>query len=105
MERATAGSRLETLAFAGFTLDLAGHVLVDDAGREVPLTRAEFALLLAFADSPGRVLSRDQLRLAVTGEGAEAYDRSIDVMVSRLRRKIERDPKVPRLILTVPGAG
>ena len=95
----------EVLTFEGFTLDLPGHVLLDAGGREVPLTRAEFAVLAAFADSPGRVLSRDQLRLSVTGEGADAYDRSVDVMVSRLRRKIESDPKTPRLILTVPGAG
>jgi DNA-binding response OmpR family regulator len=102
---AAVGPAPETLCFEGFTLDLPGHVLLDAAGEDVPLTRAEFALLVAFARSPGRVLSRDQLRLAITGEGAEAYDRSIDVTVSRLRRKIEHDPKAPRLILTVPGAG
>ncbi len=95
----------EVLSFDGFTLDLPGHVLLDPAGREVALTRAEFALLAVFADRPGRVLSRDQLRLSVTGEEADAYDRSVDVLVSRLRRKIERDPKMARLILTVPGVG
>jgi class 3 adenylate cyclase/DNA-binding response OmpR family regulator/predicted ATPase len=86
-------------------LDLAGHTFVDGSGREVRLTRAETALLTAFVDSPRRVLSRDQLRYAVAGRGAEPYDRSIDMLVARLRRKIEPDPKVPRFILSVPGVG
>src|SRR6516225_3096753 len=71
----------------------------------VPLTRAEFALLLVLARHPGRVLSRDQLLDAALGRRAEPYDRSIDVLVGRLRRKIEPDPKVPRFIVTVVGEG
>jgi DNA-binding response OmpR family regulator len=86
-------------------LDLAGHTFVDGSGREVRLTRAEMALLTAFVDSPRRVLSRDQLRYAVAGRGAEPYDRSVDMLVARLRRKIEPDPKAPRFILSVPGVG
>jgi DNA-binding winged helix-turn-helix (wHTH) protein len=86
-------------------LDLAGHTFVDGSGREVRLTRAETALLTAFVDSPRRVLSRDQLRYAVAGGGAEPYDRSVDMLVARLRRKIEPDPKAPRFILSVPGVG
>src|SRR5215813_2669324 len=86
-------------------LDLAGHTFVDGSGREVRLTRAETALLTAFVDSPRRVLSRDQLRYAVAGRGAEPYDRSIDMLVARLRRKIEPNPKAPRFILSVPGVG
>src|SRR5262245_26515435 len=86
-------------------LDLAGHTFVDGNGREVRLTRAETALLTAFVDSPRRVLSRDQLRYAVVGRGAEPYDRSVDMLVARLRRKIEPDPKAPRFILSVPGVG
>src|SRR5262249_18379137 len=86
-------------------LDLAGHTFVDGRGREVRLTRAEMALLTAFVDSPRRVLSRDQLRYAVAGRGAEPYDRSVDMLVARLRRKIEPDPKAPRFILSVPGVG
>ena len=86
-------------------LDLAGHTFVDGSGREVRLTRAETALLTAFVDSPRRVLSRDELRYAVAGRGAEPYDRSIDMLVARLRRKIEPDPKAPRFILSVPGVG
>src|SRR5262249_54834946 len=86
-------------------LDLAGHTFVHGCGREVRLTRAETALLTAFVDSPRRVLSRDQLRYAVAGRGAEPYDRSVDMLVARLRRKIEPDPKAPRFILSVPGVG
>jgi class 3 adenylate cyclase len=85
--------------------DLAGHTFVDGSGREVRLTRAETALLTAFVDSPRRVLSRDQLRYAVAGRGAEPYDRSVDMLVARLRRKIEPNPKAPRFILSVPGVG
>jgi DNA-binding response OmpR family regulator len=85
--------------------DRAGHTFVDGSGREVRLTRAETALLTAFVDSPRRVLSRDQLRYAVAGRGAEPFDRNVDMLVARLRRKIEPDPKAPRFILSVPGVG
>src|SRR5215467_9109812 len=86
-------------------LDLAGHTFVDGSGREVRLTRAETALVTAFVNSPCRVLSRDQLRYAVAGRSAEPYDRSVDMLVARLRRKIEPDPKAPRFILSVQGVG
>jgi class 3 adenylate cyclase/DNA-binding response OmpR family regulator len=93
------------LGFAGRTVDVDGRAFLDESGREVALSRNEFALLLAFLGSPGRVLSREQLRSAVAGEDLEAYERSIDMLVSRLRRKIEPDPKTPSFIVTVPGAG
>jgi class 3 adenylate cyclase/DNA-binding response OmpR family regulator/predicted ATPase len=100
------GSReQEILLFDGFTIDLASRSLCDSHGSEVPLTRSEFALLAAFIRSPGRVLSRDYLLDAALGRRAEPYDRSIDVLVGRLRKKIEPDPKVPRFILTVVGEG
>jgi class 3 adenylate cyclase/DNA-binding response OmpR family regulator len=86
-------------------LDLAGHTFVDGNGREVQLTRAETALLAAFVGNSCRVLSRDQLRHAVVRRGAQPYDRNIDMLVARLRRKIEPDPKAPGFILTVPGLG
>lgn len=95
----------ELLGFDGRIVDLVGRTFYDAAGREVSLTRAEFQLLATFIRKPGRVLSRDQLRDAVVGRGSESYDRSIDMLVVRLRRKIELDPKVPRFILTVPGEG
>jgi len=86
-------------------LDLCDRTFVDGNGREVHLTRSETALLTAFVGNPCRVLSRDQLRRAVVGHGAEPYDRNVDMLIARLRRKIEPNPKSPRLILTVPGLG
>jgi two-component system OmpR family response regulator len=91
--------------FEGYTLDAGGRTCVDAKGQEVTLTRAEFSLLLAFARQSGRVLSRDELTHVVAGRGAEPEDRSVDVLISRLRRKIEPNPKVPRLIVTMPGEG
>jgi class 3 adenylate cyclase/predicted ATPase len=86
-------------------LDFAGRVFIDASGREVTLTRAESDLLKELAGSPSQVLSREKLRRAVGGRGAEPFDRSIDMLVARLRRKIEPDPKTARLLVTVPGGG
>jgi DNA-binding response OmpR family regulator len=86
-------------------LDLSGHTFIDGNGREVHLTRAETALLTTFVGNPCRVLSRDQLRRAVVGHGEQPYDRNVDMLIARLRRKIESEPKSPRFILTVPGLG
>ncbi|MGH7463020.1 MAG: winged helix-turn-helix domain-containing protein, partial [Longimicrobiales bacterium] len=93
------------LSFEGCQLDLAGRTFVDASGHELPLTRSEFELLTAFVRNPHRVLSRDQLRRTLAGHSLEPYERSVDVLVGRLRRKIEHDPKTPRLIVTVSGAG
>ena len=82
----------ESIHFAGFALDVTGCTLTAGDGQDVPLRRAEFALLLAFLRSPGRVLSRDHLLDAVAGRPSAPYDRSIDVLVSRLRHKIEAAP-------------
>jgi class 3 adenylate cyclase len=71
----------------------------------VALTRAESNLLKELASSPCQVLSRERLRRAVAGRGVEPFDRSIDMLVARLRRKIEPDPKAARFLVTVPGAG
>jgi two-component system torCAD operon response regulator TorR len=95
----------EFLHFEGLTLDLAGRALRGRDGQDVPLTRAEFALLAMFVRHPGRALSRDHLGNAIPGRATDADERSIDIMVWRLRRKVEVDPKAPSLILTVPGAG
>ena len=103
--RGEARGKIETIHFDGMTLDLAGHSLVGPKGREVQLTRAEFALLAVLASRPGRVLSRDRLLDTVSGRRADAFDRSIDNLIARLRRKIENQAKRPRLIITVPGAG
>jgi TolB-like protein/DNA-binding winged helix-turn-helix (wHTH) protein/Tfp pilus assembly protein PilF len=91
--------------FAGFVVSLDACTLARDSGATIPLTRGEFALLRMFVNRPGRVISRDTLLDAFTNRRFERFDRSIDVLVGRLRRKIDADPKRPRLIVTVPGEG
>ena len=86
-------------------LDLGGYVFVTPNGQEVALTRAESDLLKELVRSAGQVVSRDKLRFAVAGRGADPFDRSMDMLVARVRRKIEPDAKVPRFLLTVPGVG
>ncbi|HKD24952.1 MAG TPA: response regulator transcription factor [Xanthobacteraceae bacterium] len=95
----------ELLRFAGYALDAVGRSCLDASGRVVALTRAELTLLLSLARRSGRVVSRDELTRAVAGRAAEHGDRSVDVLISRLRRKIEANPKLPRIILTVQGVG
>lgn len=93
------------LAFAGWTLRLDQRSLTSPDGVLMPLSTGEFDLLAAFATHPQRVLSRDQLLDLARGRDAQTFDRSIDVQVSRLRRKIEADPAEPALIRTVRGGG
>ena len=93
------------LRFAGWTLDLGKRELISPDGILVPLSGGEFALLGAFATHPQRVLSRDQLLDLARGRDAQPFDRSIDVQVSRLRRKIEIEPREPTIIKTVRAAG
>jgi len=93
------------LAFSGWMLDAQGKSLADPAGRDIHLTPAEFSLLEALARRPGQVQSRDQLLDAIAGRETAPFDRTIDNLVRRLRRKIEDDPASPRLIVTVPRFG
>ena len=93
------------LLFASWRLDPTTRQLTSPDGVLVPLTSGEFDLLHALAVRPGRVLSRDQLLDITKGRSAQLFDRAIDVQMSRLRRKIEVDPKVPQLIKTVRGGG
>jgi DNA-binding response OmpR family regulator len=95
----------EVLRFEGWHLDVPARSLRRDNGPEISLTRSEFDLLLTFLRHAGWVLSRDQLRNSVAGKSVEAYERSVDMMVDRLRRKLETDPKRPRLIIAVAGVG
>lgn len=95
----------QTLTFDGWSLDLAKRELRGPDGALVALTSGEFDLLAAFAERPKRVLNRDQLLDLTRGRTANAFDRSIDVQLSRLRRKVETDPKDPSLIKTVRGGG
>jgi len=94
----------ETLAFGRLEIDKGARAIRLD-GVEKPVTSYQFALLAALAENAGRVLSRESLMDLVKGEPLEAFDRSIDVHVSRLRAAIEDDPKKPRRIITVRGAG
>lgn len=95
----------ESLRFDGWQLDVPRRELLDKEGVAVPLSSGEFQLLIAFLKRPQVVLSRDQLLDLTTGRTPAVFDRSIDNQVSRLRRKIEEDPKDPKLIKTVWGGG
>ena len=98
------GVKDAVLRFGRLEIDR-GARLVRVHGKEHALTAYQFALLNALADHAGRVLSRDQLLDLTKGEPLEAFDRSIDVHISRIRAAIEDDPKRPRRIITVRGAG
>ena len=99
-----AGSE-DRLRFAGWQLDLAARSLLNPRGEEVRLTGGEFDLLRTFTRHPGRVLSRDFLLAQTRRRESGPFDRTIDVQVGRLRRKIEVDIEAPRLIKSVRGAG
>ena len=71
----------------------------------MPLSNAEFRLLWTFIERPRRVLNRDQLMDAARGQASTAYDRSIDLLVSRLRQKLDDDPRDPKLLKTIRGEG
>jgi DNA-binding response OmpR family regulator len=86
-------------------LNLDSRVLRDDDGVEHPLTTSEFNLLKAFAENPKRVMSRERLLDLANARDPDAFDRAIDVRITRIRRKIEPDPDHPRIIRTVRGAG
>ena len=101
----TKPARRERVKFGRFVLDLAGNRLATEEGETIGLTSMEFDLLKAFVTHPNRVLSRDQLLDLAHGRSAEPFDRSIDIRVTRLRRKIESDPDKPRIIKTVRGTG
>ena len=90
--------------FVGWELDRKTRQLIDPTGAPVALTKGEHALLLAFLDAPQRPLSREHL-LQATRVHEDIFDRSIDVQILRLRRKLERDPSAPRVIQTERGIG
>jgi two-component system, OmpR family, response regulator len=95
----------ERLRFLDWELDLAARRLANRAGVEVVLTGGEFDLLSVFVRHPGRVLSRDFLLESTRGREAAPFDRTIDVQVGRLRKKLEADPESPQLIKSVRSAG
>ena len=104
LRRRNVSKHVNLLRFGALEIDRDARV-VRVAGVEKDLTSHQFALLVALAENAGRVLSRDALMDLMRGAPLEAFDRSIDVHVSRIRSAIEDDPKKPRRILTVRGAG
>jgi len=95
----------ETVSIGACRLNLRSRQLADARGRDVPLTAMEFALLRTFLEHPNQVLSRDRLLTLTRNREWEPFDRSIDIRIARLRRKVEEDPDRPRSIRTVRGAG
>jgi DNA-binding response OmpR family regulator len=102
---APADVRPEVVKMGACTLDLAAHRLYDAEGTDLPLTTMEFDLLHAFATHPDRVLSRNQLLELAHNREADVFDRSIDIRIARIRKKVERDPEKPQVLKTVRGAG
>jgi two-component system phosphate regulon response regulator OmpR len=86
-------------------LDVAAHRLVDVQGQEVPITSMEYDLLKVFTEHPNKVLTRDQILNLTKNRDWEPFDRSIDIRIARLRRKIEANPGEPQTIRTIRGAG
>jgi two-component system, OmpR family, response regulator len=91
--------------FAGWELNPRTRRLTSPAGEQIALSRGEYGLLMAFLDAPQRVLSREQLLAATRLHDGEVFDRSIDVQILRLRRKLEADPSIPTIIKTERGVG
>jgi DNA-binding response OmpR family regulator len=102
---ADAIARVRAYRFGGWELNIGLRRLKSAQGRTVELTNGEFSLLAAFVSAPQRVLTRDQLLDLSRLHNAEVYDRSIDVQILRLRRKIEADPALPQFIKTERGVG
>ena len=98
-------SSVERVAFAGRTFDIAKRAVTMPDGSRIGLSTSEFKVLKAFVEHPGAVLSRDQLMDLTRGRSADVFGRAVDSQVSRLRRKLEDDPKRPTIILTHWGGG
>lgn len=103
-QTASASAKADILTFGRLEIDRGAREVRLD-GKPAELTSYQFDLIVALAEHPGRVLSREHLMDLVKGEALEAFDRSIDVHVSRIRAAIEDDPKKPRRVITVRGAG
>lgn len=107
LRRAASPPKADTgrLSFDGCVLDLQSHSLFGPQGEPIPLTSGEFALLRIFVENSKQVLTRDQLMTHIHGRDAGPFDRSIDVQIGRLRRKIELDPTHPQRIKSIRGSG
>jgi two-component system phosphate regulon response regulator OmpR len=102
---AQAGGARDRVPVGQCLLDLKSRQLFDRDGRDIALTAMEFDLLKAFVEHPNQVLTRDQLLTLTRNREWEPFDRSIDIRIARVRRKVEADPDNPRAIRTVRGAG
>lgn len=102
---AAARAKPAVYVFEDHVLDTRAHTLTAPDGHDVALTTGEFALLRAFVEQAGEVLSRDRLMTTLHGRDAGPFDRSIDVQIGRLRKKIEADPAQPKLIKSIRSAG
>jgi DNA-binding response OmpR family regulator len=91
--------------FNGWTAYFDRYLLVDDAGREVPFSHAEGEVLRLFLEAPKRLITRARMQEVLGGAAGESFDRAMDVRISRLRTKLGEDPRNPRLIKTIYGAG
>lgn len=98
-------SRNMCARFNGWRAEFDRYVLIDEAGHEIPFSHAEGEVLRLFLDSPKRLISRTQMLDALGGAAGESFDRAMDVRISRLRTKLGEDPRNPRLIKTIYGAG
>ena len=94
-----------TIPFGECRLDFESHRLLDGDGESIDITEMDFQVLKLFAENPGRTLSRDQILQATRGRGWDPADRSVDIQMGRIRRKIEPDPKKPTVIKTVHSRG
>ncbi|KHA50804.1 response regulator transcription factor [Sulfitobacter geojensis] len=101
----TATTTSNTASFNGWTAFFDRYVLCDSQGTEVPFSHAESEVLRLFLESPKRLISRTQMQESLGGAASESFDRAMDVRISRLRTKLREDPKNPRLIKTIYGAG
>ncbi|WP_170350002.1 MULTISPECIES: response regulator transcription factor [Ruegeria] len=98
-------SQSDVAMFNGWTAYFDRYVLIDASGAETPFSHAEGEVLRLFLDSPKRLISRSQMQEALGGAAGDSFDRAMDVRISRLRTKLGEDPKNPRLIKTIYGAG
>ena len=105
ISKETSEQRPKSYQFDRWGLDTGSRALLRDDGVTVPLSTGEYDLLIALVERPQRVLNRDQLLDLARGRSAAGLDRSIDTQVSRLRKKLERDPSDPKIIKTVWGGG
>ncbi len=97
--------RASRALFNGWTAEFDRYLLIDAAGNEIPFSHAEGEVLRLFLDSPKRLISRAQMLDALGGAAGDSFDRAMDVRISRLRTKLSEDPRNPRLIKTIYGAG